>query len=309
MDKTRRAFIIYDLIKRNKAKNRKEIRRVLLDEFDDLTTITSISRSINHLVNDFNIQIEYDFKNEEYEIVNENFLNESFENYLKSLDYKLYVLGLHNNPNFEKYILYDKRKNTSDSSITDILSTILIAIENRVVIEFIYKKYMSNDNMTIILNPYYLKEYQLNWYVEGYLTETKDRRTFGLDRIMGLKLRSENSFVRDDNYENHYQKHIGIDSNGIFKPNRSEKIRLQLNPFFSNFVTNNPIHFSQKLIKTDKKGFSIFEFEIVINNELIGEIMRMDKGCKVLGPKKLVDYIKKLLGEMSSQYSVNTSIS
>ena len=89
MDKTRRAFIIYDLIKRNKAKNRKEIRRVLLDEFDDLTTITSISRSINHLVNDFNIQIEYDFKNEEYEIVNENFLNESFENYLKSLDYKL----------------------------------------------------------------------------------------------------------------------------------------------------------------------------------------------------------------------------
>ena len=168
---------------------------------------------------------------------------------------------------------------------------------------------MSNDNMTIILNPYYLKEYQLNWYVEGYLTETKDRRTFGLDRIMGLKLRSENSFVRDDNYENHYQKHIGIDSNGIFKPNRSEKIRLQLNPFFSNFVTNNPIHFSQKLIKTDKKGFSIFEFEIVINNELIGEIMRMDKGCKVLGPKKLVDYIKKLLGEMSSQYSVNTSIS
>jgi len=85
-----------------------------------------------------------------------------------------------------------------------------------------------------------------------------------------------------------------------FRINRN--VRLQLNPFFSNFVTNNPIQISQKLIKTDKKGFSIFEFEIVINNELIGEIMRMDKGCKVLGPKKLVDYIKKILGEMSSQY-------
>ena len=303
MDKTRRAFIIYDLIKRNKVHDRNDMRSVLRDEYGDITTLRSISRALEHLEIDFNIPIEYDFIEEKYKIVGDEMLNGSLADYFKSLDYRLYTLGLHNSPKFENNILYDQRHSENHTKINHALPQVLLAINERIPIQFNYKKYSDDTSFDVILNPYYLKEYHLNWYVEGYQANTTTKRTYGLDRMEEISLLAEKKFTRDDRYPISSQNYVGINGRGLFEPNKIETVRIKLSPFFSQYLANNPLHSSQTEIETDSQGETTFEYKLVINYELVGEILRMDQNCTGLEPEILVNHIKSQLNQIMNKYN------
>ena len=300
MDKTRRAFIIYDLIKRNRASNREEIQRILGEEYDDFPSIRTISRAITHLEQDFNIDIEYE--NERYNIEDQSMLNGSLAEYFDSLHFRLYTLGFHDDPRFEEYVIYDTRHRENITKVNNVLSSILLAITKRIPIRFNYKKYRTDKINEVTLEPYYLKEYQLNWYLEGLRTDTKAKRMYGLDRLTDLHLVNESTFTRDDYYPVSNPNLVGINGRDIHGSKEVQEVKVKLSPFFSEYIQNNPIHSSQQLLYTDEQGYSTFSYKLIINYEFVGELMRLDKNCKVLAPDTLITHMKSLLTEMLEHY-------
>jgi hypothetical protein len=300
MDKTRRAFIIYDLIKRNRVTNRQEIRRILREEYDDFTSIRTISRAITHLEQDFNIDIEYD--DERYIIEDQSMLNESLAEYFDSLHFRLYTLGFHDDPRFEEYVIYDTRHRENITKVNNVLSSILLAITKRIPIRFNYRQYGSGNTFEVTLEPYYLKEYQLNWYLEGLRTDTKAKRMYGLDRLTDLHLVNESTFTRDDYYPVSNPNLVGINGRDIHGSKEVQEVKVKLSPFFSEYIQNNPIHSSQELLHTDEQGYSTFSYKLIINYEFVSELMRLDKHCIVLAPDTLITHMKSLLTEMLEHY-------
>lgn len=301
MDKTRRAFIIYDLIKRNRVTNRQEIKGILREEYDDFTSIRTISRAITHLEQDFNIDIKYD--DERYNIEDQSMLNESLVEYFDSLHFRLYTLGFHDDPRFEEYVIYDTRHRENITKVNNVLSSILLAITKRIPIRFNYQRYGESNSFEVTLEPYYLKEYQLNWYVEGINKDKNEKRIYGLDRLTNLHLVNESTFARDDDYPLKNPNLVGIYGRDIHGSKEVQEVKVKLiDRYFSEYIQNNPIHSSQKRLHTDEQGYSTYSYKLIINYEFVGELMRLDKNCKVLAPDTLITHMKSLLTEMLEHY-------
>lgn len=181
--------------------------------------------------------------------------------------------------------------------IEDFLSSII----EKTVLEFLYQPFLEKTALKVVLSPYLIKEFNNRWYVIGYCSAHKKIMHIGLDRIKEkLKISKadyvENSFLDTETYFE--------DIIGITKPIGKEKevIRLAFSANRAPFVLTKPLHKSQRLIKTDKKGNSIFEIEVIPNKELFALLLSFGSDIQIISPKELREQFLQDLKKAVAKY-------
>lgn len=189
-------------------------------------------------------------------------------------------------------------KSTSNKG-QEFLTDILNAIKDQKCIEFVYKKFDSSNEKTYELHPYVLKEYRNRWYVTGKGVSNNQIITFGLDRILSLKIQPY-SFVKDVdfNVEQYFKHSFGISVSNKLKP---EKVILSFNAQQGEYIKNQPLHATQKIIEDNPQN-CVIEITVIPSFELLAHIHGYGSQVKVLEPNWLVKEIKSESLKTAQQY-------
>lgn len=195
----------------------------------------------------------------------------------------------------DNIIMFEKGNSTAGYQW---LQSIYYAIQESYLIEFGYENIYKKEKHLHQAIPYLLREFRNRWYMVVWSREKEIFATFSLDRIMNLQVIKEKQIKRKDFDANQFF----ADSVGIFAPSgKPQKVRLHVLPPFDRLLQLDPIHISQKLIKSKKEEMRI-ELKVHITPELKNRILSMGPYCKVEGPESLRSEIKSLIHAMKKLY-------
>lgn len=172
-------------------------------------------------------------------------------------------------------------------------------IKNKQVIEIIYRPFNRDENLTMVIHPYLLKEFNNRWFLIGYNEELKKMSHLALDRIQTfiktvISFKVSNEFDEDLYFNNIL---------GITLPEKAqpELIELSFSPDRAPYIKTKPIHTSQKIIKEDEEGLTI-QLKLVINKELISLLLSFGKDVKITKPESLKKEIQEILSDAIKKY-------
>ncbi len=163
------------------------------------------------------------------------------------------------------------------------LPLVLEAIGNCEKISFTYAGFTrSRPETDILFRPYFVKRYKQRWYMIGLKEKSDDIRTYALDRVQEMQLLNRNFTMPEDiTPDDVFANIIGITESKA--PART--IRLKTNPTQAKYFRALPFHTSQTEEIHD--SYSIFNFRLKINYELVHEILSLGNNVEVLEPKEL----------------------
>ena len=267
-----------------------------LKEHDLNISERTLKRDIKELRNEFGFDIICNRREERYFIKNED--SDKPEAFIRFLEIAgiaaLLTESLKENKDTLNYISFD-----SIGLLKGIgyLKDILYAIKNHRLIAFEHQKFISDKAQKYVVMPYLLREYQNRWYLFGIEENKNEFRTFGIDRIVKLKVESK-TFKPNLKIKpaEQFQSTIGITYN---KP--AEKITLSFTPLQGKYVKTLPWHQSQKIIEDNDKEL-VIELWVHPNYELERRILMEGESVKVIEPKWLADIIKNSLSEALNKY-------
>ncbi|MEM6299553.1 MAG: WYL domain-containing protein [Bacteroidota bacterium] len=174
---------------------------------------------------------------------------------------------------------------------SDLLHELVGWVSEERVLRISYKKHQSPDPQIYTLHPYLLKEYKNFWYLIGAAVERDmEIRTFGVDRILEVEP-IQNDFISPSKVsfdpEEYYKHCIGMTVSYDESP---QKIQLFFTEKMKDYVIANPIHHSQKVLKSEQEGLLI-ELFLVVNPELRNEVLSYGDRVKVVSPPFLAEQI------------------
>ena len=181
----------------------------------------------------------------------------------------------------------DFEKNESLKGL-DYLDTIYHAIVNKQVLNMKYRSFKARSANTFLFYPYLLKEYRNRWFVFG--RRKGNLINLALDRIHNIEIVEKEKFVENDLFDpqNFFEDLIGVTKNiGM----TAEIVRFWVDKQNAPYVQTKPFHKSQKIIEVQEDGSTIFEINVVINQELQREFFGYADTIKILSPQSLVDFM------------------
>ncbi|MEN8120993.1 MAG: WYL domain-containing protein [Bacteroidota bacterium] len=257
----------------------------------------TIQRDIEQIRNGFGIEIKYNRDKNGYFIDYENSINtESFFRFLEIVNTaELLTESLHESKGSLKFISFDTGGGLKG---IENLKPLLKAIKDKREISFNHFNFHTNNTSKYSLKPYLLKEYQNRWYVIGLIGKLSEFRTFGIERIEDLDVKTQ-TFVPDDklNPTEMFEKTIGL----VYTSNNLQKVILSFTPSQGNYVKTLPLHNSQQILIDNESEFRV-SLDIIPNYEFTQLILKHGNTVKVIEPKWLVDEIKDKLKQSLDQY-------
>lgn len=289
-----RYLIIIRLIKNNRYISLDELvqrvdEEMSLYEGTDIvgTSKRTIQRDLNEIRREFDISINYSRAEGGYYVPEDEDSLSMIERVMESYD----ILGsLFASKNLNKIIFTEKRQSRG----TEHLSPLIYAIQHAFVVEFFYRKYNSNSGRTRLVEPYAIKEFNGRWYllapeVEGKLEKHGPLKTWGLDRIMQLKVTSRH-FLKDSTLkvDEEFEGCFGIFSDRA-KP--IEEVILSFTPQSGKYVKSLPLHSSQEVLADDDKEFRI-KLKIRVTLDFVMELLSYSGEMKIISPLHLRQEMK-----------------
>ena len=180
----------------------------------------------------------------------------------------------------------------------DWLTIIYPAISLKWILNMQYENIYKNEIKNYQVVPYLLKENRNRWYMIGWVEERNDYLTFALDRIQNIEVQKQKQKTKSDFNPDVFLIHsVGIMKN----EGKPSKVVLLVKDPYHKLVQLEPIHSSQKIIKTNKDSIQI-ELSVYINQELYNKILSMSSYCKVIQPASLKKIISEHLEAAAEQY-------
>lgn len=162
----------------------------------------------------------------------------------------------------------------------------------------IHYKTFTGNNIEMLVDPLFIKEYNNRWYLIIYFDETNQNFNLPLDRIQTLqRLNVVANTEKREGIKNTYQNCIGASIPDI-ESNIPEFVKLKVTSFYANFLRTKPLHQSQK--EEINEESSIFTYRLYQSVELKREILRMGYDCEVLEPN---DLRKEIMKEITLIYN------
>lgn len=199
-------------------------------------------------------------------------------------------------------VSYQEKRNPLGLEYFD---TIHDAIINRKALCIGYYSSRSNNIMSIIFYPFYLKEYKGRWYALGYKDGLQGVYKLPLDRIRDysysiLPFPEEYTFNPDE----YFRDIIGVTKlSGEVK-----EIRFLVKNKLAPFIRLNPVHHSQKIAYRHETGDIEFTINIIPNREFYNLIFDYQPNIQVISPREVGLEANERVMEIVNQlpdYSLN----
>jgi len=271
---------------------------VYLHEHGFEISARTLQRDIEQIRLEFGVEIKYDRTKRGYYIDEKATVNlDSFLRFLEIVaTANLLTQTLKDGKDALKYISFEAEGNLKG---IENLQAILFAVKNRRQISFAHYSYNTGKQKQYHVNPYLLKEYQNRWYLFGIADEFKEFRTFGIDRIENLVVKSK-TFVPDKNQDAQkmFTNVVGLN----YSAKTPIDVLLSFSPLQSQYIKALPLHHSQKVVKENSKEVQVSLY-VIPNYELVQKLLMLGDNVKVLSPKSLVKEVKLALQTALKQYS------
>lgn len=183
--------------------------------------------------------------------------------------------------NIESVISYEKRQNPLGLEYFDMLHD---AIINKKALYIGYYSSRSNNIMSIIFYPMYLKEYKGRWYALGYKDGLRGVYKLPIDRIRDfsyaiLPFPEGLSF----NPQSYFNDIIGVTK----LSGEVREIKFTVKNKLAPFIKLNPLHHSQELLECRENGDMVFSIRIVPNREFFSIIFENQPYIQIISPKEI----------------------
>jgi predicted DNA-binding transcriptional regulator YafY len=199
-------------------------------------------------------------------------------------------LGLsHNN---EKIIEFDQNNYLRGlEHITPIYNAILY----KKAIKLTYKSFRQEHPQTIILHPYFLKQYNNRWFLFGNNDDTSQLMNLALDRIEQLEESNKRYILNKTlDFNEYFEDVIGVT---VGNEGKTEHIVLKVQNSLLPYIETKPIHGSQK-IKERATDYALVTLDIIPNYEFESLLLSMGENVTIMKPQtlrlKLNDRIKAM---------------
>lgn len=182
-------------------------------------------------------------------------------------------------------------------SAREFLPTVLMAIGNSSKLRFTYVGFSRIlPEKDIIFHPYFVKRYKQRWYMIGLKEKSNDIRTYALDRVKEMTTLGDNFNMPDITPEPFFSNLIGVtESKGEIK-----RVRIITTPIQAKYFRALPFHSSQQ--EKIHEQYSIFEYQLKLNYELVHELISFGNTLKVIDPPELVKMVEMELRQTLQLY-------
>ncbi len=178
----------------------------------------------------------------------------------------------------------------------EFISELYNAILYKKVLNIDYKSFNSGEVHSITISPYYLKQYNMRWFLFGKSYNYETITNLALDRIE--KIASSNEVYKKSNidFSDYFEDIIGVTI-----PNDNVlDVVLKVDKTLIPYVTTKPLHGSQK-IKESENNFEV-HLKLIPNYELETLILSFGEKMQVLEPITLVEKVKEKINKMKNNY-------
>jgi len=150
-----------------------------------------------------------------------------------------------------------------------------------------------------VISPYLLKEYDDRWYLYAEFHDKNQLRTYGLERITGLKDSLQKyRTVEDFDPDQYFSDIIGV----TFLPGKkAQRIQFEVYGKTIQYIKTKALHHSQKLMEEDKKK-AVFEILLIPNYELESLFLSFGESVRVVKPASLANKLTRRLEESVKNY-------
>jgi len=289
---------IVNLLSRKKL-NVAELVEEISTNFQDFNSYSSrtLSRDLNDIKEIFGFDIVFNRSTGYYEINNEYITNQDIDKQKLLEAFRFFELA-NFAQQYNDILLFEPRKFSGFEHIAIILE----AIKNLKIITFDYKKFTDQTVTHRNVMPLALHEHNSRWYLvaEEIDNDTGVRKNFGLDRIHNLQVTdAEYKFPDNFNIKTHFAHVFGL---GDGSSNQVQTVQLLFNNVAAQYIQTLPLHISQTEIQRNTNGV-LFQYELVINQELVREIVKYGAGVQVINPEYLKNEVIKTLKDALNQYN------
>lgn len=172
------------------------------------------------------------------------------------------------------------------------------AIRKKTTVELRYQSFKMQEPQTLIVHPYYLKQYNNRWFLFCCNGDYTNLSNYPLDRILSVKLAHMPYRESHIDFDEYFADVIGVTKR---EGQEAEKVLLRFPKNEYPYVATKPWHGSQKKVAEDDRSVTI-ELNVVINYELEQKILSWGDFVEVLKPVSLVRIISHRLEIASLKY-------
>ncbi|MBP5681175.1 MAG: WYL domain-containing protein, partial [Bacteroidales bacterium] len=194
-----------------------------------------------------------------------------------------------------------------------LLGELFTAISQRQVVELHYHRFDTPDEeRTVTVHPYLLKEYNRRWYLIAAAEEGGKLLNFALDRLDKVVPLPSHVYVPyDGDLNERFEDIVGVTLN---EDKDLQTIVFWVSNHSKDYVATKPIHESQCNIRGEREAElrekyptlcegRFFSIDCIENYELIRELTSFGKDLIVLSPQNIVEQVQQRIIEMQNEYA------
>jgi predicted DNA-binding transcriptional regulator YafY len=173
------------------------------------------------------------------------------------------------------------------------------AIRKKTTVELRYQSFKMQEPQTLIVHPYYLKQYNNRWFLFCCNGDYTNLSNYPLDRILSVKLAHVPYRETHTDFDEYFSDMIGVSRRNEQVP---EDVVLRFPKDQYKYVETKPWHGNQKVVDENDSTITL-QFHVVLNYELEQKILSFGQYVEVISPMSLREQIKDRLSQSLRQYN------
>lgn len=173
------------------------------------------------------------------------------------------------------------------------------AIRKKTTVELRYQSFRMAEPQTLIVHPYYLKQYNNRWFLFCCNGDYTNLSNYPLDHILAAKPAHVPFRDTTINFEDFFRDMIGVSKKEGQEP---VDVILRFPKDQYKYVATKPWHASQQVLKKDDEQVTV-KLHVILNYELEQKILSFGNYVMVLHPMELQERIKARLSDVLRQYA------